>query len=271
MRHTQRTARSQSHDGVSQVVLQALSTLAPSADGVGAIRKPLESYLSRMFDAMLHPSGIRLLEVIKEMRRARITSLCIAETYLPIIARRLGDAWLEDRVSFANVTIGSARLQALLRRLEGEWGLSRDSSYDSPPAYLVGVPEGVQHTLGASVLAGQLRHRGLSVHLEVELTVEQLAHQVRNERYSGVFISASSLDHLESCNKLVDCTKSESRSTPVIIGGIILEHHSDIQSLTSADLVTSDVYDALRFCDVQAALHDDLLGRAVGEGRRAAE
>lgn len=280
MRHTQRTVRSQTHDGVSQVVLQALSTLAPSSGSDGAIRKPLESYLCQMFESMLHASGTRLLDVVKDMRRARITSLCIAETYVPIIARRLGDAWLADTVNFAAVTIGSARLQALLRRLECDWGLSRDAKFDSPPAYLVGVPEGVQHTLGASVLAGQLRHRGLSVHLELELTSDQLAQQVRHERYSGVLISASSLDHLEFCNKLIECSKNESRNTPVIIGGIILEQHSDIQSQTQADLVTSDVYEALRHCDVSAAVQEDVLafhdpraarGQAVDDRRRAAE
>ncbi|MFC6640018.1 hypothetical protein GV827_17410 [Sulfitobacter sp. JBTF-M27] len=280
MRQTQRTVRSQPHDGVSQVVLQALSTIAPSSGSDGAIRKPLESYLCQMFDSMLHASGTRLLDVVKDMRRARITSLSIAETYVPIIARRLGNAWLADTVNFAAVTIGSARLQALLHRLECDWGLSCDAKFDSPPAYLVGVPEGVQHTLGASVLAGQLRHRGLSVHLELELTAEQLAQQVRHERYSGVLISASSLDHLRLCNKLIECSKNESRNTPVIIGGIILEQHSDIQSQTQADLVTSDVYEALRHCDISAAVQEDVpafhdprvvRGQLVDDRRRAAE
>lgn len=260
-------------EGVNRVAWRALSTVLPQGGGSdGSARKPLETYLEQMMEASLHAAPLRLGEVVKNMRRARISGLQIAESYVPIVARRLGDAWLADTLDFSAVTIGAARLQGLLRRLGSDWDHPRGAEVESPPAYLVGVPEGVQHTLGAMVLAGQLRHRGLSVHLDLEMTPESLARQVRNERYSGVMISTSSLDSLESCRRLVACSKNESRGTPVIIGGIVLHVDEDIMSHTRADILTSDIYDALHFCDMCAATEG---AGAAGLGdyfdRRAAE
>lgn len=243
-------------EGVNRVVLQAISALAPHGGSQGVIRKPLESYLTQMRDAALSFDRARLFDVIKDMRKARIPSLQIAESYVPTVARRLGDDWLADRVDFAGVSIGASRLQAVLRRLEMDWGLPREAKFDSPPAFIVGVPDGAQHTLGASVLAGQLRHRGLSVHLDLEMTPQGLAQQVRHEHYNGVLISAGSFDDLESCRVLVESSKKESRNTPVIVGGSILQQSSDIGSEVRADLLTSDIHDALRHCDVASGQSD---------------
>lgn len=275
---TQQPDETEALEGVNRVVLQAISALAPQGGSQGIIRKPLESYLAQMRNAALTFNGTRLFDVIKDMRKACIPSLQIAESYVPTVARRLGDDWLADRVDFAGVSIGSARLQAVLRRLEMDWGLPRDAKFDSPPAFVVGVPDGFQHTLGASVLAGQLRHRGLSVHLDLEMTPQSLAQQVRHEYYNGVMISAASLDHLESCRVLVDTSKNESRNTPVILGGSILQQIDDIGSEVRADLLTSDVHDALRHCDVANGLIDAVpefglhsgTGVAIPEDRRSA-
>lgn len=258
MKTHQRPDESDALQGVNRFVLQVLSSLAPQDEPLPPMRRPMESYLAQMTEAVLHPTPQRLGEVVKDMRHARISTLQIAEAYVPTVARRLGDDWLADRIDFAAVSIGSARLQGLLRRLGPDWGLPRGAKCHSPPAYIVGVPDGVQHTMGATVLAGQLRHRGLSVHLDLEMTVESLAEKVGNDRYSGILISASAAAHLEPARKLVECAKNESRDTPVIIGGIVLDHAADIKRQTKADLVTSDVYDAMRHCDISRAALDAL-------------
>lgn len=268
---TQQPDETEALDGVNRVVLQAMSALATHGGSQGTIRKPLESYLTQMRKAALGLDRTRLFEVIRDMRKARIPSLQIAESYVPTVARRLGEDWEADRVDFAGVSIASARLQTVLRKLEMDWGLPQEAKFDSPPAFIVGIPEGAQHTLGASVLAGQLRHRGLSVHLDLEMTVESLAQQVRHEHYSGVLLSLASPDHLETCRHLIETSKNESRGTPVIVGGSILQHSNDIRPEVRADLLTSDIQDALRHCDLANGQLDAAQDTGSEDLRRAAE
>ncbi|KIN69978.1 Regulatory protein PpaA [Sulfitobacter noctilucicola] len=236
-------------DEVNRVALQVLSTIAPAHPCDPRSRKPFESYLGQMYKAVLAREPGQLYGVIKEMRRARIESAIIAEMYVPVVARRLGEAWLHDTLDFAAVTIASARLQGILWKLENDWAVPHEKRHHCPPAFLVGVPAGVQHTLGATIVAGQLRHRGMSVHLDIELTATDIAQYVRNQELSGVLLSASSPEHLDFLRILVDISHQQSRKTPVFIGGAILEHTDAIREITGADLVTSDVQEVLQFCE----------------------
>ena len=69
-------------------------------------------------------------------------------------------------------------------------------------------------------------------------------------------VSCVDFDDLESCRVLVETSKKESRNTPVIVGGSILQQSSDIGSEVRADLLTSDIHDALRHCDVASGQSD---------------
>lgn len=211
------------------------------------MRKPLESYLSQMFAAIVGSNLRALDEVVYGMRRARITSEQIVQAYVPVLARRLGDAWVADTLDFARVTIGASRLQGLVRRLELDWDTLETVLNANRPACLVAVPHGVQHTLGATILAGQLRQRGVAVQLELALTPQSLKKEMRRERFSAVLLSASGADHLALLGRLVACAHDLSRSTPVILGGQTLEQTANILDITKADLATSDLDEAMAF------------------------
>lgn len=248
---THRSSSTAPRDEVGRVVLRAMEMVVEPV--VAAPKKPMAhpQHVDRMARAVLGAEPQLLRGVVDEMRAENFTALEIAEVYVPAVAQFLGQGWVCDELDFAAVTIGAARLQSMLRYLEFE------SSYATPRAvgFLVGVPEGVQHTLGASVLAAQLRQRGYSVHLDLTLTPERLAEQMRKEHYGGILLSASGAAHLESCRKLLDHLRQESRNTPVILGGTLLEQVNDIKSLTGVDLVTSDVGEALAFCGEPAKTH----------------
>ncbi|NNE52389.1 MAG: hypothetical protein HKN30_08295 [Sulfitobacter sp.] len=210
----------------------------------------MESYLNSMMEAVLAPLPGALGDLAQQMQKARIGRAQIIESYVPVVAQRLGEAWIADRLDFGAVTIGAARLQSLVRRLDREGALGRDVHAYAARGLLLGVPEGEQHTLGATVLANQLRSRGISVHLDLELSVSSLSHRLARQQFIGVFLSVSGEQHLESLRSLVACTHYESRSTPVIVGGSILEHTNDIETRTGADFATCDLDRAIRNCDI---------------------
>ncbi len=242
-------AQSLSSHEVNRIALQAISLLAPDLREAQARRKLLETYVSHLSSAVLAPDPAGMQEVLRDMRRACISHAEVAENYIPAVALRLGELWCTDKLAFGAVTIGCARLQGLLRRMEADWGVLDGARLHGRPGYLVGVPDGVQHTLGATVLAGQLRHRGAPVLLEYELTPQKLKVALTTGHYAGVMLSGSGRKCLDPLRDLVDSAKAMSRSTPVIIGGSILEHVADIQSFTGADMVTSSLGGAMAFCE----------------------
>ncbi|MEJ6403395.1 cobalamin B12-binding domain-containing protein [Yoonia sp. 2307UL14-13] len=176
----------------------------------------------------------------------------MADYYIPALARRMGDQWCADELGFAQVTIGVSRLQAMLRQLGPEWASDRSADPCAASILLV-VPRDVHHTLGAVVLAGQLRRRGLSVRLMLNAHPKEVADRVHRTRYDAVFVSASRGEALESLRLIADAVKTVmDRPPPVVIGGTVLDVHAvnDVMRLTGADYATGHLDEAIEFCDL---------------------
>lgn len=174
----------------------------------------------------------------------------IADFYIPTLARQLGDQWCVDELSFASVTIGVSRLQSMLRYLGPCWSGAHISDPTAPSLLLI-VPADVYHTLGAIVLSGQIRRKGISVKLLLGARPDDAANQMNQTRYDAVFLSSSRGETLESLRCIVDGVKSSTQSAPpVIIGGTILEVErvEDVLALTGADHATKNPDEALKLC-----------------------
>lgn len=250
-----RTAEKDTSSEVSRIALRTLGILAGETSG--RTPAPLESYAKQLQQAVLAARPAQMDDLVSQMRRALISPAEIAEVYVPLVARRLGACWIEDSLDFSAVSIGSARLQSLLWRLESLEAAQTPKFDQQRASMLVVVPEKGQHTLGATVLAGQLRRRGLAVKLELDVRPSALADSMRARAFAGVMISASSREPLENLAELVDTARQSQANTPVLIGGNVIEQMTDVQKATQADFVTSDVETALRYCGFDEARRPD--------------
>lgn len=212
----------------------------------------IDGFLADMQRAAIDPDASVLPALVAEMRASSVSAKCIAEGYVPAAARLLGESWTADVVDFRAVSIGSSRLQSLLRQLAPEWGQTHLPRTMRVSSILVLVPKGSQHTLGAAVLAGQLRHREFSVVLELEADNSRLQALAARHAFAGIMISASARESLELLAQLVQEARSVLPATPILIGGNILDQSCDIQTLTGADLATRDLDAALAFCGLSA-------------------
>lgn len=256
-----RSTKTTAPTGVDKVDALAARALSVSVSGrpVHHAPRPLaQLFLELLHEAALAPDQAAPSRVVTRMIAAGIRPDEIADIYIPTVARRMGDMWCEDTLGFAYVTIGCARLQALLRTLGPEW--QGDRTVDPvAPAILLIVGDDAQHTMGATVLAGQIRRLGLSVRLLVGARAEDVKVLVRQMRFDGVMISASVGESLEPLRKLVEMVSTATISPPpppVIIGGTITTMGnltaSDIKALTGATLVTCDLTEALTLCGMTA-------------------
>lgn len=200
--------------------------------------------LDELLDAVAAFDSAPRVAFLETCREAKISDAMLVDEYLPAAARKLGAAWCEDDMSFADVTIGSARLQAMLRDL-------RAPQVDDLKALnvLIVVPQDAYHTLGAAVVADQLRRLGVAPTLALGLDRDELAELVESHDFNAVMISAAACERLETLRTIVDCVRGATRSVvPIILGGTVSEKDTDILTLTGADYVSTNPKEALQAC-----------------------
>jgi MerR family transcriptional regulator, light-induced transcriptional regulator len=186
-----------------------------------------------------------IAQLRSEFRRLHVTPGGLAEIYIPEAARRFGEAWLNDQMTFCEVTLGSSRLQSLLHDLTSDF-FDEEMQELVNGVVLVIVPEGEQHTLGGLTVAWQLRRRGVSVCLQIGPALEAVRSLVANRRFNGAFISIGSSRHLAGLTELVKAMKShQNHSLMVAVGGAIAEEERETVAKSGADIVTCDLDEAL--------------------------
>lgn len=186
--------------------------------------------------------------VVAQMVAAGVSTADVAEEYVAQAARRLGEAWVDDTLSFSQVTIGAARLQEIVRSLgHGEVG----TSVTVPLGHrvLLVIPPGEDHTLGAFIAASQFRRYGLWVHLAIGQSADEVAETVATQDFEMIGVSGAGRRALGPVSKLVTTIKQRCQHcAPVVIGGNLCNLENRVLDLTGADFVTTNPREAMSFC-----------------------
>lgn len=244
---------------VDRLATRALSCVArrqqTSGPAVIAARQ------AQLLEAVVSSDPAAVQAAVRDMMRAGIAPDVIADRYVPEVARRLGEMWCSDETGFAVVTIGAARLQGLLRVLEGMAGPQR-RAVGGGASLLVIVPEGIHHTLGAMVLTGQMRRCGHAVHLLLGAGAGVVSATVAQGQFDVVMISAPRGTRAEAVRRIVRAVRTAGARLPVVIGGTLLDQAvqegADIRQMTGADHATSDPGEALRLCGLTSDAFGDV-------------
>jgi len=247
--HSCKEPESKPDNGFGTLATQALSTVATR--GTRSQREIRTEWLDRLEVAACQQGREACLELVNEIRDTGVSREEIADFYVPELSRRLGDRWCEDSLSFAEVTIGVSRLQSLLRDLGPEWRSDCHAGKDGATALII-VAVDNYHTLGAMLLAGRLRRRGLSVRLAVGVDADEVANIIRHARFSAVMFSVCIGESLEKARVLVEKIRETGEvGLPVIVGGLLAENsevRGELERSIGCDLVTNDIDEALGFC-----------------------
>ena len=240
------------------VVPFAVELLSEMAD-LRSDKRPIDAQLVvKLRAAVLVESLQECFSVSAEITGAGISRDDLLDRYIPAVARKLGNEWNEDQISFATTTLGAARLQWLLRAFEP--ALPDHEIAADAPGILVLVPAGEHHTLGAVLLSSQLRRRGFYVNLMLNARAETLKVQMCCRSFQATMISISCGRDLDELRTLVSASRhAMERNAPVLIGGLITETGLDVVGLSDADHTATDVDDALL---VSALETSGAMGRA---------
>lgn len=177
--------------------------------------------------------------LVVAMRDRQLGPDAVAQVYVPAAARRLGQQWEADQITFVDVTVRTERLHRLIRHIADF--LTPDKAAVGT-AFLILVPDGEQHTLGASVLAARLRMAGFTAHVRTAPVAAELTILLTAARYDMAMVSVGCDSGLAAAAGLVKMLRLLSRdSLRITVGGSIPLSDDELKAATGADSVQRDI------------------------------
>jgi MerR family transcriptional regulator, light-induced transcriptional regulator len=224
---------------VSSLAIEVVAKLV--ARPVPIERSLRQDILDKLVAAVLSDDPAAGAALKADLTRARVSSTVLADLYIPEAARKLGQGWNEDCLTFAQVSIGTAKLQAMLREIGADWTADA-RAVAAKTTVLVIVPQEQQHTLGAMVLLNQLRRRGVSVCLRLAPKPEEIGALLTTRKFDGVMISLASQENVPHVSRIVGILrKSCPRGVFIALGGAAIADSHDLVARTGVDLVSNDL------------------------------
>lgn len=225
-------------DWFAGLAKEALGRLVSVRDQEGAVVR--QDHLDHFLRVLREPRSVDPAVLLAEMMSRQIDPATTACLYAPAAARCLGEGWEADEISFIDVTLCSEKLHALVRRVDELMSEVRPAT---GPSALVLVAEAEQHTLGALVLALELRLAGFSAMVRVAPMAVDLTQLMAANRFDLALVSLGCSAALESAVGLVRTLRLLSRSSDmcIFVGGAIRLDDAVLLRETGADRVLRDV------------------------------
>jgi methanogenic corrinoid protein MtbC1 len=165
---------------------------------------------------------------------------------IPRIARKLGNQWASDNLSFAEVTIATGRLQKLIYSLDHLYQETRTSPTTTHSILVTAAP-GSHHTLGPLILSNYFTWAGWSVLSESVPSERFIEMTVTSKSLTAIAVSIADYDQLDRLPKLIQTIRSKSLNPAIIVltGGSL--YNADAMSFghIKADIKSSTPEEAL--------------------------
>ncbi|MEO0999978.1 MAG: cobalamin B12-binding domain-containing protein [Pseudomonadota bacterium] len=234
-----------------------LSRLVAGGPASGPLRPVTESRRleDRFCRALLDGDPEAALAHVDTLRRRGVSDEAIFRRHLVAAAHRLGEMWCDDQAHFVEVTLASAHLQRLIRRL----------SPDLPPLApaagrraLFVVPSGETHALGLMMAAEVFRRAGWDVAVEYHPDEAELCNRARVGRFDLVGVTSGHRLMMERLAALVLALRTVSPGhTRIVVGGAIVQLEPDLVDRLGIDMAITDAWAAVRALDFDESLPAD--------------
>lgn len=212
---------------------------------LGARVAKRESAATRYLLEAARTPGFSPADALARLRALPIADGTLLDTCIPEAARQLGAFWLSDELSFAEVSIATARLQGLVARMASHTAPEVPEGAERRTALLV-LPPDETHTLGLHVAAAQLRRQGLSARLLFGPDEGAFLAALRRDPYDLIMFACPAPERLAFVTRLVSVLRNTRASAGLtVLGGAVLDRQDNLTQLTGVDLVTNDVRAAL--------------------------
>jgi len=195
--------------------------------------------LERFCDLLVAPGPCRLSDILDEMCATGVSVDVLYEDYIAGAARELGRRWVDDRLTFIDVSLGVGRLHALVRDLGAAFFPGEPMPMAGCRALMAPVP-GESHVLGITMAADHFRRAGWTVDLMTEPTVADLMARARASEPAVIGLSAGFRQMVEPLGDLVASLRAARPDALICVGGHIVELEPNLSAVVGADRTTTD-------------------------------
>jgi methanogenic corrinoid protein MtbC1 len=199
-----------------------------------------EASITAFCAALIAPEAGAALRFIEARRAEGVTRQGVYLGYISAAARRLGEGWDRNEFSFAEVTIGTGHLYALMRALRAEEP-TRGPAFDTRRCALFATVPGEDHSIGITVAADLFRDAGWEIDLRIAMDHDGLIAHVERTRPPIIGLSLSTERRLEDLIRLVVALRI---AMPHVLIGVAPAAPLDAEkvgSLVDIDLLFPDV------------------------------
>ncbi len=235
-------------------VVPRLSDIGRDAEAAEAAAVPAppvtEHQVLQFADMVLAAAVPGLIKYIEAMRAEGVSIEAVMLQLMTPAARRLGDLWLDDKLSFLDVTAGLGRLQGVMRALGQEFDGDVPGQIHGKKILLALIP-GEQHLFGLSVVAAFFRRAGWDVTFEPNIAFDDLLILARAERFTAIGLSVANDKFLPAFPDQVVALRRASLNPHVTIlaGGPAFLHDPELHRRVGVDVVASDATEAVQMAE----------------------
>ena len=186
-----------------------------------------------------------LMAIIGKLLQQGVALESIYVDLLGPAARRLGEFWEEDRVSFADVTIALGRLQHIVRELSLHGPSELPMS--SGRAALFAAAPGEQHTFGLVIVEEFFRRSGWRTWAELSGSVADVLSAVQAHDFDLFGMTAGSDERLDQIAPMIMSVRkaSRNRDITVMVGGRLFVDRPELVAKVGADTMAADARQAV--------------------------
>ena len=228
-------------DLVASLAREVILRVASRTVAAAVARPVSQEELLAFSTALASDSPKSAAQFITAEREAGRPAEDIYVNLLAPAARQLGDMWNSDHITFAQVTVGSGRIFAIMRSMRHMFETSAPA--EEPAVIFASVP-GETHTLGVRMAADFFRTDGWNISLLIGLSHDDLLAEIAQISSHMLGLSFSGEHSLEALSQLIVALHICAPHLSIVICGQEVEEFRAILELMGVDGIAVTMEDA---------------------------
>jgi methanogenic corrinoid protein MtbC1 len=227
-------------------------SLTPASAAPSVVDERLGPAAAESFTRMaLSDDAQSLLAYVGDLLSSGVPMETIYVDLMIPAARRLGEYWDDDSVSFADVTIGLGRLQQVVRTLRWRSSDGQEGPDHAAPSALFAPVSSEQHTFGLFIIEESFRRAGWRTWIETSGVADDAADMVRSHWFDLIGFSAHCDAQVEEVAAAISAVRRASRNRGlfVLVGGRLFIDNPELVLVVGADATAPNGGDALLVAD----------------------
>lgn len=135
---------------------------------------------------------------------------------IPTIARRLGKQWEDDTLSFAEVSIGTNKLERVIHKLDYLFQVTQLEKRGDQSILISNFPES-QHSLGTLILSNYFVHSGWRVYRPENNSLKSISQGLESNNHDAIALSISCEEQLELLPSTISFLREKSKNPKIIV------------------------------------------------------